>query len=426
MMLDIQAIRKQFPALMQNQNGTKPVFFDGPGGSQVPQSVLNNIVSYLSSGNANLGGAYFSSKNTDRVMSEARQAAADLYNANSKDEIIFGANATSLAFSMSRVIANTWKKDDEIISTTLDHYSNVSPWQIVAKEKSAVFNQAPMNTQDCSLNEAALLDLITHRTKLIALTHASNISGSIINLGSLIKKIRQKCDALIYVDAVHLVPHQLIDVQALDCDFLVSSAYKYYGPHLGVMFAKQQHQQTLIPYKVEPATNNNPNRWETGTQSFEAMSGYIATIDYLASLSNSSDEVSRRIKLEESFKLIHAWENELGDYFLTRLREYKNIKLYGKETTAGRTPTFAIHIENIESNKVSRFFAEHSICISDGNFYAAGIYQEIGLTEKNGIIRIGLMHYNTKSEIDLFFDLLSKCIHLHDPSIKSEKKLKIH
>ncbi len=414
-MLNVQKIREQFPALHQKYEQVTPIFFDGPGGSQVPQSVLDNIVNYLSGGNANLGGAYFTSKKTDAVMSEARLAAADLYNAASPSEVIFGANATSLAFSMSRAIANTWQAGDEIILTALDHYSNVSPWERVAAEKGVIVHHAPVNEDDCSLDEVALLKLVNDKTRLVAVTYASNTTGSIVDLGDLIAKIKANYKPLVYVDAVHLVPHCSVDVQALDCDFLVSSAYKYYGPHLGVLYAKKVQQENLVPYKVAPAKDINPNRWETGTQSFEALSGFTAAINYLASLSDNKD-ASRRKRLETSYGLIQQWENELGEYFLKQLADFENITLYGRDSSEGRTPTFAIRIEGLAPSDVSTFFAQQQVCIGDGNFYAQGLYEQLGLTELGGVIRIGLMHYNEKHEIDRFFMLLRECLSSHNLS----------
>lgn len=416
-MLDIYKIRDQFPALNQvlhiDQKEIKPIFFDGPGGSQLPKKVINSIVDYLSSGNANLGSTYFSSIKTDRVMKEARLAAANLYNAVSENEIIFGANASTLAFTMSRSIANTWEKGDEIIVTALDHYSNVSPWEIAAKEKGVIVHQCPVVEDDCSLHTDALLNLVNEKTRLIAVTYASNTTGSIVNLSDLIKEIKKISKALIYVDAVHLIPHQIVDVQALDCDFLVSSAYKYFGPHLGVLFAKREHQESLTPYKVEPAKNINPNRWETGTQSFEALSGLTAAIDYLACLVPHEEKLSRRKQLESSYKQLNIWEKNLSEYFLNHIKKFDNITLYGKQSIEGRTPTFAFRIKGISPNEITTFFSDQHICIGAGNFYAHGLYEQLGLTEKGGVIRVGLMHYNSKPEIDLFFNLLKAYISQH-------------
>ena len=278
-----------------------------------------------------------------------------------------------------------------------------------------VVHHAPVNEDDCSLDEVALLKLVNDKTRLVAVTYASNTTGSIVDLGDLIAKIKANYKPLIYVDAVHLVPHCSVDVQALDCDFLVSSAYKYYGPHLGVLYAKKVQQENLVPYKVAPAKDINPNRWETGTQSFEALSGFTAAINYLASLSDNKD-ASRRKRLETSYGLIQQWENELGEYFLKQLADFENITLYGRDSSEGRTPTFAIRIEGLAPSDVSTFFAQQQVCIGDGNFYAQGLYEQLGLTELGGVIRIGLMHYNEKHEIDRFFMLLRECLSSHNLS----------
>jgi len=240
-MINVDVCRAQFPALNQTIDGINPVFFDGPGGSHPSQAVLDAIVGYLSTSSANLGGAYFSSRQTEQTMREAREAAKDLYHAKDANEIVFGANATSLSFMMSRVLSKTWEKGDEIIVTALDHYSNVSPWVIEAEKAGVIVHQVRVNEADCTLDFEHLSSLVNKKTRLFACSYASNVTGSIVDIKAAVKVLKSKSNALSYIDAVHIAPHQLIDVQALDCDFLVSSAYKYFGPHLGVLFAKIQH-----------------------------------------------------------------------------------------------------------------------------------------------------------------------------------------
>lgn len=406
-------IRDQFPALQQENKGVIPIFLDGPGGSQVPNCVLNSVVSYLGSSNANLGGAYFTSKKTQSLMSDARQAAADLYNAPSTNNIVFGANATSLAFHFSRAIANTWQRGDEIIVTALDHYSNVSPWILAAEEKGVVVHQVPVVETDCTLDRQTLLRLINDKTKFVAVTHASNTTGSIVDVKGVVEDIKSHSEALVYVDAVHYVPHASVDVQALNCDFLVSSAYKYFGPHLGVLFAKESLLSSLSPYKVAPAKDENPGRWETGTQSFEALAGFISAVDYIASLSDLPVTKTRRERICAGYEQIIQHEKMLSSYFLSNLKDYAGIQLFGLSFSEDRTPTFAFRIEGIAPRVVSEFFAQYDVCIWDGNFYAQGLYEQLGLTDIGGVIRVGCMHYNSIHELERFFELLEQCILLH-------------
>ncbi len=413
--MNIESIREKFAALNQVHCGKTPVFFDGPGGAQVPNCVLEAMVEYLGKSNANLGGAYFSSLHTQWLMQEARQAAVDLYHAESTENIVFGANATSIAFSMSRAIANTWQAGDEIIVTALDHYSNVSPWVLAAEEKGVVVKQVPVVEHNCTLDMQTLAELVTPKTRLLALTYASNTTGSIVDVKNAIKIVRAQSKALVYVDAVHFTPHGRIDVQALDCDFLVSSSYKYFGPHLGILYGKSEHLRSLSPYKVAPAKNINPNRWETGTQSFEALAGFVATVNYLASLPELSSEIqssemSRAEKLDVAFAMINEWEAALSSHFLQQCSSVPGLTLYGLQTVENRTPTFAFRVDGIAPRQVSEFFAEHAICVWDGNFYAQGLYDQIGLSDNGGVVRVGCMHYNTIEEIDRFFVLLNDLI----------------
>jgi cysteine desulfurase family protein (TIGR01976 family) len=409
--MNIEACRAQFPALNQKIDGISPIFFDGPGGSHPSQAVLNAIVGYLSTSSANLGGAYFSSRQTEQTMRQAREAAQDLYHAKDANEIVFGANATSLSFMMSRALSKTWRAGDEIIVSALDHYSNVSPWVIEAEKLGVIVHQVRMNKADCTLDFAHLSSLVSQKTRLFACTYASNTTGSIVDVKAAIKLVKSKSDALSYIDAVHIAPHQLIDVQALDCDFLVSSAYKYFGPHLGVLFAKARHLSALQPDKVAPAKDINPNRWETGTQNYEAMAGLSAAVNYMSSL--AGEEKSRRDRLEIAYQDIAQHEGELSRLFLKKIKTYPQITLYGI-TDEGRfnerTPTFAFTVAGIKPRAVSEFFGEHHVCIWDGHFYAQGLIEQLGLSESGGVVRVGCMHYNSLDEVEKFFVLLDELL----------------
>lgn len=410
--MNITQLREQFPALMQNVDGKSPIFLDGPGGSQVPTSVLTAMTAYLGHYNSNLGGAFFSSDKTVELMANARQAAADLLNAPSSQQIVFGPNMTSLTFSFSRAISRDWKAGDEIIVTNADHFSNVSSWQQAAEDKGVKVNTALINEADCSLDMVQFESLLNSNTKLVAVTYASNTTGSINNIKRIVE-LAHAVGALVYVDAVHYAPHELVDVQSLDCDFLACSAYKFFGPHLGMVYGKKEHLDGFTPYKVEPAKDIAPGRWETGTQSFEAMAGFIAAVDYIAAISELDDSHSRREKLSVAFAKTKQHEMALSEHFLTRLVNYPRIKLFGIDDfdrLNERTPTFALIFEGLEPRAVSEFLGKQHICVWDGNFYAQGLCKQLDVLDKGGVVRIGCMHYNTIEELDQLFNLFDELL----------------
>ncbi|QUM79806.1 cysteine desulfurase-like protein [Moritella sp. 5] len=407
MNLCIESIRQAFPALQQQVNGESVYFFDGPGGSQVPQSVLDAMTAYLGKYNSNLGGRFFSSEKTVDVMRNARLSGQALLNTESPDNIVFGANMTSLTFQLSRAISRDWQAGDEVIVTALDHYSNVSTWQQAADDKGAVVHQARVNEVDCTLDSEHLISLISNKTKLVALTFASNTTGSSVDVKPIIDAAHA-VGAKVYIDAVHYAPHKLVDVQALGCDFLACSAYKFFGPHVGIAYIAPQWLHTLSPYKVEPATNQGPGRFETGTQSFEALAGFSAAVEYLA---HAGDEaLPLRERLVQSFELYQIHEQKLSQHFLTKLAQYSNVTLYGindMERLAERTPTFSIRINHTSPEDVSGLLGQHNMCVWNGHFYAIGLCKQLDILDKGGVIRIGFMHYNTTSEIDALFDVLA-------------------
>jgi len=410
--MNLTKLRRQFPALMQQVAGKSPIFLDGPGGSQVPQSVLSAMSAYLGYYNSNLGGAFFSSDKTVELMANARQAAADLLNAPSSDQIVFGANMTSLTFSFSRAISRDWQAGDEIIVTNADHFSNVSSWQQAAEDKGAKVNTVLINEADCSLDLVHFESLLNAKTKLVAVTYASNTTGSINDIKRIVE-LAHSVGALVYVDAVHYAPHELVDVQDLDCDFLACSAYKFFGPHLGMVYGKREHLEGFRPYKVEPAKDVIPGRWETGTQSFEALAGLIAAVDYIADISELDESYSRRDKLTAAFAKTKQHEMALSEYFLTRLVNYPKIKLFGiddLDRLAERTPTFALTFAGLEPRQVSEFLGKQHVCVWDGNFYAQGLCKQLGVLDTGGVVRIGCMHYNTIEEMDTLFNLFDELI----------------
>ncbi|WP_258090048.1 cysteine desulfurase-like protein [Serratia liquefaciens] len=397
--------RAQFSALTQHYNDQPVIFFDGPGGSQVSRGVLEKMTDYLGKYNANLGGHYFSSHVTGEVMNNARESVRALLNAPTPDNIIFGMNMTSLTFHLSRIISRHWQAGDEIIVTELDHYANVSSWQQAANDKQVTVHQIPLQQADCSLDVARLCEQITAKTRLVAVTYASNVTGSIVDIKT-ITEAAHRVGAQVYVDAVHYAPHNLIDVQALGCDFLVCSAYKFFGPHIGIAYIAPQWLQRLQPYKVEPATDVGPGRFETGTQSFEGLAGVTAAVDYLAQWGTPG--ASLRQRLQESFTDYHRHEENLCRYFLQRLQQIDDVQLYGSAQAdcQRRTPTFALTFKRHTPEQVARRLGRHNICVGSGHFYAQGLIQRLNLQDSGGVLRIGMMHYNTLQEIDTLFELL--------------------
>lgn len=409
MNFNLNLIREQFPALAQYHNDKPVTFFDGPGGSQVPQSVLDSMVGYLGRFNANLGGHYFSSQKTVDVMQNARESAQALLNAPSSGNIVFGANMTSLTFQLSRAISRDWQEGDEIIVSALDHYSNVSSWQQAAEDKGVTVHQVRINEDDCTLDLEHLSSLLSDKTRLVAVTYASNTTGSIVDVQRVVS-MAHNVGAQVYVDAVHYAPHHLVDVQALGCDFLACSAYKFFGPHVGIAYIADQWLHSIRPYKVEPATNIGPGRFETGTQSFEGLAGVVAAVEYLAQFGEAG--LSLRQRLEQSYQLYEQHEQRLSERFLQRLSALDGVNLFGiaKEDSQLRTPTFALTFDRYSPEFIAKTLGEHNICVWNGHFYALGLVRQLGLEESGGVVRIGCMHYNTIEEVDMLFDVLENIL----------------
>ena len=407
----VDRVRALLPALSQiAPSGRAPIFFDAPGGAQVTQRMLDAMTGYLSRYNANLGAPYFSSQKTVAVMQQARESVAALLNARAEN-IVFGPTATNLMFGFSRALSQTWQAGDEIIVSALDHYSNVSSWQRAAQDRGVTVHQVRIDPETLDLDYAHLASLLHARTRLVAVTHASNVSGQIVDVARVVA-LAKSVGALTFVDAVHYAPHHLVDVQALDCDFLAISAYKFTGPHLACLYAKTEHLERLQPYKVEPAACVNPHQWEQGTQNFEGLAALSATVDYLANIAaivayvGRSPATTLRERLIASFAWMHQHEQDLSAYFLQRLRAYPQITLYGRHEVQGRTPTFAFRIQGRSPREFSEFCGQYDVCVGDGHFYAQGLVGHLGLMAHGGVNRLGFLHYNTRSEIERFFELL--------------------
>lgn len=404
-MKDVGQIRSAFPALKRKAyNGKPAIFFDGPGASQMPNRVYRAYTDHVLNDKANAGGYFETSVNTTEAVERARIALALFMNCEA-EEIVLGANATTSIFQFSRAISRDWISEDEVVVTKLDHFANVSPWVEVAKDKNCKVTSVDFDLDKGEFNIADFEKAITNKTKIVALNYACNAIGT-INPVKEITEIAHKKGAMVFVDAVHYAPHRLIDVQNIDCDFLVTSVYKYFGPHISAVFAKKKHLETFVPYKVEPASNNIPNRWETGTPDFSAIAAIPSTIKYLISLSENSSPTRKNLEL--AYENIVEYENELSKYFLNKVWELKHVKVHGIKNTDDinkRTPTFGLTIKGKTSHQVAEYLAKHGIFAWSGHFYALDVVRSYNL-EKDGLLRIGMLHYNTKREIKELISVL--------------------
>ena len=404
-MKDVGQIRSAFPALKRKAyNGKPAIFFDGPGASQMPNRVYRAYTDHVLNDKANAGGYFETSVNTTEAVERARIALALFMNCEA-EEIVLGANATTSIFQFSRAISRDWTSEDEVVVTKLDHFANVSPWVEVAKDKNCKVTSVDFDLDKGEFNIVDFEKAITNKTKIVALNYACNAIGT-INPVKEITEIAHKKGAMVFVDAVHYAPHRLIDVQNIDCDFLVTSVYKYFEPHISAVFAKKKHLETFVPYKVEPASNNIPNRWETGTPDFSAIALIPSTIKYLISLSENSSPTRKNLEL--AYENIVEYENELSKYFLNKVWELKHVKVHGIKNTDDinkRTPTFGLTIKGKTSHQVAEYLAKHGIFAWSGHFYALDVVRSYNL-EKDGLLRIGMLHYNTKREIKELISVL--------------------
>lgn len=393
-------LRAQFPALQLEVGGETAVYLDGPGGTQVPQSVIDAMSGYLRHGGSNSGGPFLTSHYTDDVTNAARAAMMDFYNARRPDEIVFGQNMTSLNFSLSRALARTWQPGDEIIVTRLDHDANISPWLLAAQDSGVVVRWLDFDPTDCTLRLDTLPDLLNEKTRLLAITYASNAVGSISDVKRA-AELAHAAGALVLVDSVHFAPHGLIDVQAINCDFLISSSYKYFGPHTGILYGKYELLDNLMAYKVRPAPAKPAGKWETGTQSFESLTGVTAAVDYLAAIRGEAG--SRRERLVQAMQHIKTYEMSLSQRFLVGATQVSGLRVYGitdVERLAERTPTFAVSLEGMSAEAVATRLGEQGIFVWHGHYYAVAVMERLGVLEQGGLVRIGFVHYNTMAEVD--------------------------
>jgi cysteine desulfurase family protein (TIGR01976 family) len=442
--LDLAYVRSQFPSLSQTVNGHPAAFLDGPGGTQVPQRVIDAISDYLRRDNANTGGAYSTSRHTDAMIAEARSAMADFLHCGA-DEVAFGPNMTTLTFAISRAIGRELKAGDEILVTRLDHDANVSPWLAMAEDcrendRGVIVRWAEIHDEDCTLDMADLASKITANTKLVAVGYASNAVGTINPVAEVVR-LAHKVGALVYVDAVHYGPHGLIDVAALDCDFLACSTYKFFGPHMGVLFGKGEHLKRFRPYKVRPNTNAIPNCWEWGTLNHECIAGISACVDYIADLGRQVTEAcreaasgtdscgdgrlgrpssdarpvpsTRRAAIEAAYLAIRDHERALTERLIAGLTKIPGTKVYGITDPARfdeRCGTFAVRIDGFTPLELSTKLGDRGFFTWDGNYYALNLTEHLDVEKSGGFLRIGLVHYNTVEEVDRLLAALREIV----------------
>lgn len=400
--LDSAWVRQQFPALKETVNGHAAVFFDGPAGTQAPQQVMDAINDYLVHSNANNCGAFITSKRTDETIAQARMAMADFLNCTPR-EIVFGPNMTTLTFALSRAIGRELKPGDEIVVTTLDHDANVAPWRAL-EEQGIVIRQVDICVKDCTLDMDDMQGSINSRTRVVAVGYAANTVGTINDVHEVVR-LAHNVGAVAFIDAVHYAPHGLIDVRDLDCDFLVCSSYKFFGPHLGILYGKAEVLERFRPHKVRPQYDSIPDRWETGTQNHECLAGLTAAIDYLAQLDrhNGAAENTRRAALVAAYESIQLYERELVSELIAGLRKISGVTFYGISDPADfnhRVPTVAIRLQGYSPLELARKLDEQGIFTWDGNFFAINVTERLGVEKQGGLLRIGLVHYNTREEVE--------------------------
>ena len=401
-------LRAQFPALQQEVNGRTAAFLDGPGGTQVPQRVIDAMGGYLERGSSNLGGPFLTSRRTDETALAARQAMKDLLNAGRKEEIVFGQNMTSLTFAVSRAISRTWQKGDEIVLTRLDHDANISPWLMAAEDRGVTVRWLDFRPEDSTLALNTLPGLLNEKTRLVAVTYASNAVGSVTDIKK-VTELAHGVGALVYVDSVHYAPHGLIDVQDLNCDFLACSVYKFFGPHQGVLYGKYELLDSLTAYKVRPAPAKPPGKWETGTQSFESLAGTVAAVGYLTDLGGPGGD--RRQQIVRAMASIKLYEMGLSERFLRGVVNVPGMRVYGIsdiENLEQRTPTFTISLEGYSPEEVATYLGDSGVFVWHGHYYAIEVMARLGLSNLGGLVRIGFVHYNTFDEVDRVLDALTK------------------
>ncbi|AOV08745.1 cysteine desulfurase-like protein [Sporosarcina ureilytica] len=408
-MYPINEIRKRFPSLTREYNGKQVAYFDGPGGSQVEKNVIEAMVSYLSKGTANLHGEFPTSMETEQHIKKARKAIADLMNAQ-PNEVAFGQNSTSLMLSVARGLSKTWTSANNIVVTEIDHRSNVDSWLTAAEDQNTEVRFIPVDTETLSLDLSKVADLIDENTAIVAVTLASNAVGTITDIKAITKRARQ-VGAIVVVDAVHAVPHYYINRDELDVDILFCSAYKFFGPHIGISVIKEDLFEKLSVYKLKPAPGFIPDKLETGTQNHEAIAAIESCVNFIASLGTGD---TRSEKIQSAFSAIEEHEDKLANLLRNALADIPEVTLYQAPDNVAKTPTIAFTINGADPVDVCKWLAEnHSIFIASGDFYASTLADKLGLNETGGWIRAGLAPYNTEEETTRLIEAIQLYVAKH-------------
>ncbi len=406
-------LRRQFPALSRTLRHQPVAYFDGPAGTQVPRSVITAVSDYLAQHNANSGAQFATSRETDDILDRARSALADLLGTPDPDEIAFGPNMTTLTLALSRALGRTWKTGDEIIVSRLDHDANVTPWVLAARDAGATVRSIDVRPEDCTLDLGSFEAALSDRTRLVAVGYASNAVGTINPVADIVARARS-VGALTFIDAVHYAPHGLIDVAALGCDFLVCSAYKFFGPHVGVLWGRRELLESTTPYKLRPSPNDLPGRWMTGTQNHECIAGTLAAVDYVADIGRClhADSATRRQQLATAFQAIVEYERSLAQRLIAGLGLFESLQVWGIADTTRlheRVPTVSVTHERLTPRELSAGLAELGLFTWAGNHYALPLTEALGL-EPEGTLRIGIVHYNTAEEVDRLLNALAAIV----------------
>jgi cysteine desulfurase family protein (TIGR01976 family) len=399
---DVDACRRQFPALALEVEGQPAVYFDGPAGSQVHQRVIDAMVLYLTQTNANHGGLFATSRQSDALLEEAHCGLADFLGTDDPETIVFGPNMTSLTFALSRSLAKTWRPGDEVVLTQLEHDANFTPWVLAAEDAGATVRTVGFHTGDCTLDLEDLAAKLSSHTRLVAVGCASNAVGTVNPMEEIVR-LAHRSGALVFFDAVHYAPHRLLEADRWGCDFLACSAYKFFGPHVGVLWGRRELLTELPAYKVRPAPDDLPGRWMTGTQNHEGIAGTLAAVEYLADLGRTlaADVPDRRAALAAAFESIGAYERGLVAELLAGLAEMPEVTVWGITDPARfdrRVPTVGVTHRRLRPRELAEYLAARGIFVWHGNFYALPVTEALGL-EPDGMVRIGLLHYNTREEV---------------------------
>jgi cysteine desulfurase family protein (TIGR01976 family) len=415
MTLDLFMIREQFPALRR-----PAIFFDNPGGTQIAQKSLDRITSYLTLHNANHGGAFSTSIESDAVLEEAHRGMADFLNAARPEEIVFGNNMTTLTLHVSRSIARTWNAGDEIVVTRLDHDANITPWVLAAQDRGVNIRWVGFHPENGTLNLDDFQKALENKPRLVAVGYASNALGTINPVAKLVQ-MAHAAGALVYIDAVQYAPHGPIDVQELGCDFLVCSSYKFFGPHAGILYGRYELLDELMAYKVRPAPNDPPGKFETGTQNHEGIAGVLGTVEYLEWIGalfgqqyeeNYAEHYSgRRLRLKQAMTAIRAYEYEISRVLLDVLQETPGAQIYGltdPRRMEERVPTFSFNLKGWHPRQLAEKLGREGIYVWDGNYYALAVTERLGLEVSGGMVRVGPAHYNTVEEVGRFGEVLGR------------------